>query len=201
MNLFKINTKMKKGFTLIELLVVISIIGLLSSVVLGTVGTARAKARDAKRVSDMRQVQLALELYRDANGTYPTGSSGGNRENSCDTGTGTNTMIGKWDSALSVLVTQKFLPELPEDPTGSAYNSAAPQFCYTYLTETGPSTWTSCGTQTGAGNMLEARNYSYVLYYSTEATPPAGSMRPWWSGSNSNWGSPPVNRCILGPSK
>jgi prepilin-type N-terminal cleavage/methylation domain-containing protein len=201
MNLFKFKINIKKGFTLIELLVVISIVGLLSSVLLASVGTARAKARDAKRVSDMRQVQLALELYRDANGSYPTGTSGGNRENSCGTGTGTNSMIGKWDSALVALVTQKFLPELPEDPKGSVYNSAAPQFCYTYLTETAYSTWTSCGSQDGTGNMLESRNYSYVLYYSTEATPPSGSMRPWWNGNPNSWGSPPVNRCILGPLK
>jgi prepilin-type N-terminal cleavage/methylation domain-containing protein len=62
---------MKKGFTLIELLVVISIISLLSSVVLASVATARMKARDAKRLLDMKQVMLALDLYYDANGRYP----------------------------------------------------------------------------------------------------------------------------------
>jgi len=61
-----------KGFTLIELLVVIAIIGTLASVVLASLNTARGKARDAKRASDMHQVQSALQLYwLDNDGTYP----------------------------------------------------------------------------------------------------------------------------------
>ena len=60
-----------KGFTLIELLVVIAIIGILSSVVLASLNSARRKSRDARRVADIKQIQLALELYFDANGEYP----------------------------------------------------------------------------------------------------------------------------------
>ena len=70
----------KAGFTLIELLVVVAIIGLLSSVVLVSLNSARAKARDARRTSDLRNVQLALEMYYDKYGTYRvagTGYSGG----------------------------------------------------------------------------------------------------------------------------
>lgn len=61
----------KRGFTLIELLVVISIIGLLSSVVLANLNSARQKSRDVKRIADVKQLQLALELYFDANAKYP----------------------------------------------------------------------------------------------------------------------------------
>lgn len=61
-----------RGFTLIELLVVIAIIGLLSSVVLASLNTARAKARDAKRVSDLHQIVIALELQYDTAGLYPS---------------------------------------------------------------------------------------------------------------------------------
>ena len=66
----------QKGFTLIELLVVIAIIGLLSSIVLVSVYNARAKGRDAKRVSDMSQMSNALELYHNTNQGYPSGTAG-----------------------------------------------------------------------------------------------------------------------------
>ena len=65
----------KRGFTLIELLVVIAIIGILSSVVLASLNSARTKARDAKRVSDIKQIQVALELYYDATGAYPSAAT------------------------------------------------------------------------------------------------------------------------------
>ena len=67
----KIISRNKKGFTLIELLVVISIIGLLSSVILASLNNARLKANDAKRVSDIKQISNALELYYGAHGFYP----------------------------------------------------------------------------------------------------------------------------------
>jgi len=62
-----------KGFTLIELLVVISIIGLLASIVLVSVNSAREKARDSKRVAELKQISLAIELYATNNdGNYPS---------------------------------------------------------------------------------------------------------------------------------
>jgi len=63
--------KQQKGFTLIELLVVIAIIGILATIVMVSLNTARAKARDARRISDVRQLQLALQMYYDASGSYP----------------------------------------------------------------------------------------------------------------------------------
>lgn len=62
----------QKGFTLIELLVVIAIIGLLASVVLLALNSARQKSRDAKRLADVRQIASALELYFDSNNGYPS---------------------------------------------------------------------------------------------------------------------------------
>lgn len=64
--------KTAKGFTLIELLVVIAIIGILSSVVLASLNTARLKSRDTRRIADVKQLQLALALYFDSTGGYPT---------------------------------------------------------------------------------------------------------------------------------
>jgi len=65
------NKQHQKGFTLIELLVVIAIIGLLASVVLLALNSARQKSRDAKRLADVRQVASALELYFNDNSRYP----------------------------------------------------------------------------------------------------------------------------------
>jgi len=61
----------QRGFTLIELLVVIAIIGLLSTLAVVALNNARMKARDAKRVSDIKQIQTALELYYNDANAYP----------------------------------------------------------------------------------------------------------------------------------
>ncbi|TSC90926.1 MAG: N-terminal methylation motif domain-containing protein [Parcubacteria group bacterium Gr01-1014_2] len=67
-----VNINRERGFTLIELLVVIAIIGVLATLLLLQLGGARAKARDAKRVSDITQIRTAIEQYFDDNaGTYP----------------------------------------------------------------------------------------------------------------------------------
>ncbi len=96
-------TSYKKGFTLIELLVVIAIIGILSSVVLASLNSARKKGRDARRVADIKQIQLALELYYDANSNYP---------NTTQYGTS--------------LISQGFISAVPKDPLsllGYAYEA------------------------------------------------------------------------------
>ena len=69
------NTFMKKGFrgfTLIELLVVIAIIGLLSTVIATPIQNARKKAKDVKKMAELKAVQSALDQYAEANGgSYP----------------------------------------------------------------------------------------------------------------------------------
>jgi prepilin-type N-terminal cleavage/methylation domain-containing protein len=118
------------GFTLIELLVVISIIGLLSSIVLASLNTARAKARNAQRLSDMHQIQIALELYYDKYGTYPTVGA------ARDTGAFD---FGGWDTTadgifLQYLVSEGFLPKMPLDPSGSTVVGSGYRY-YFYKTE------------------------------------------------------------------
>jgi prepilin-type N-terminal cleavage/methylation domain-containing protein len=66
-----INNKRSEGFTLVELLVVIAIIGLLSTLSLVALNSARQKARDALRTADIKQMQTALELYYSDNSSYP----------------------------------------------------------------------------------------------------------------------------------
>jgi general secretion pathway protein G len=77
--------KNKKGFTLIELLVVIAIIGLLSTLAIVSLNSARQKSRDAKRVADIKQVQTALELYYNDNFGYPPDVTSGDSITSTST--------------------------------------------------------------------------------------------------------------------
>ncbi|MDR3547819.1 MAG: prepilin-type N-terminal cleavage/methylation domain-containing protein [Candidatus Pacebacteria bacterium] len=67
----------QSGFTLIELLVVISIIGLLSAVVLAALNTARLKGQDAARISNVKSLETAMDIYYNDNGHYPQSCTGG----------------------------------------------------------------------------------------------------------------------------
>ncbi len=65
----------KKGFTLIELLVVIAIIGILATVSVIALQASRARARDSKRLADVKQLQSALALYKHDANTFPATAS------------------------------------------------------------------------------------------------------------------------------
>lgn len=64
----------KRGFTLIELMMVIAIIGVLSSVILSSLNSARSQARDARRIAGIKQLQNALDLHYDTYGHFPRSS-------------------------------------------------------------------------------------------------------------------------------
>ncbi len=72
-----------RGFTLIELLVVIAIIGLLSTVVLASLGTARGKGQDTSIKRQLKTVQTQAELYADTNGRYNSNGTSGLSSASC----------------------------------------------------------------------------------------------------------------------
>lgn len=116
----------EKGFTLIELLVVIAIIGVLASIVLASLNNARTKARDTRRITDIKQIQLALELYFDGFGAgkYPDPNP---------TATPKCTAVlpavptADENHGLQVLQINGYIPVVPRDP-----NRTGNDLCYLY---------------------------------------------------------------------
>ncbi len=121
----------KKGFTLIELLVVIAIIGLLSTLAVVALGNARQKARDARRLSDLKQLQTALELYYTDQTAYPTGSGVtlGDSTHACLNASG----FGATGCA------NPYMGQVPTDPLTTAsytYTAASSSYSVTATLET-----------------------------------------------------------------
>lgn len=130
-----------KGFTLIELLVVIAIIGLLASVVLLALNSARQKARDAKRLADVRQFASAFELYFNDKSSYPT------------VGYGSATVLSTANATAAGLV-PTYIGVIPAAPTPADTPCNDTTNAYTYSVPAGNTvssyTLTFClGQQTG----------------------------------------------------
>ncbi|MEX0869868.1 MAG: type II secretion system protein [Candidatus Spechtbacterales bacterium] len=98
--------KKEKGFTLIELLVVIAIIGILATIVLVSLGSAREAARDANRQADIRSIGTAIELCYDSS--------------SCAVQFGYPQHATTTDVATT-LETADYFSVFPTDPLGGAY--------------------------------------------------------------------------------
>lgn len=125
----------RRGFTLIELLVVIAIIGTLASVVLASLSTARAKARDSAKASQMIELKQALELYYADYGQYPSTGS-------LNTVYGEPGCVGGFSNPdqstvnwIPGLVAGGYISSLPTDPNAGndeARNVKNTRACYMY---------------------------------------------------------------------
>ena len=122
--------KTRKGFTLIELLVVIAIIGLLSTLAVVALNSARQKARDSKRVSDMKQLQTALEIYFNDKGAYPPEAGDGEIGNPTN-GSG---CLGSGDTgweADTSCTAPIYMGLTPRDPSNTVSNPGNDNPCET----------------------------------------------------------------------
>ena len=131
----------KKGFTLIELLVVIAIIGLLATLAIVALQNARQKSRDAKRVSDVKQLQTSLDLYYSDNNTYPAVAAPiqlgkpGTSDALCSGG-----FVGVGDASCSGVGNVAYMERVPADPVNNAtyiyqYTGDATSFTITFELE------------------------------------------------------------------
>ncbi len=121
----------KKGFTLIELLVVIAIIGILASVVLASLNSARAKSRDTARMQTAQQMEKALHLYYLDNGRYPPLQHGMGTESSCGSQT------DNWGHCDRLkLLTDALAPYITIDPTNLS-DATQGDYYYSYASKAG----------------------------------------------------------------
>lgn len=106
-----VRMKSQGGFTLIEMLIVIVIVGILSTLTLVALGPVQRQGRDARRLSDVRQVQTLVELYYSKKGEYPSGSGGS----------------GSWDDLKTALTGASLgATKIPNDPSsGRSYEYGA----------------------------------------------------------------------------
>jgi prepilin-type N-terminal cleavage/methylation domain-containing protein len=114
------NLNFRKGFTLVELLVVVAIIALLSAVLFANFGDARMSARDKARMTELKELQLSLELYKAQYGRYPAAGCtppAGNFAGPGPVSTGNFTTCANY---ILGTATERFVPdfisELPSDP-------------------------------------------------------------------------------------
>ncbi len=125
----------KTGFTLIELMVVIAIIGILSTILYASFDVAKSQSRDKVRMASLKELQLAIELYKAQNGVFPPQGCG--TPGSIWAGPGPQPASGATcDNYISGLAPD-FLPALPRDPSQEMVNGKG----FIYMTNAGGSAY------------------------------------------------------------
>ena len=106
------------GFTLVEVTVVVSVLAILATVIFANFNQGSAQSRDAKRQADLRNLQAAIELYKNEHGRYPAGCNGpGNWSGQSGSGhdclSGSQYIVGH---EAGISFAPKFIRTLPTDP-------------------------------------------------------------------------------------
>lgn len=107
--------QLKKGFTLVELMVVITIIALLSAILFVNFNDARMLSRDKARMTSLKELQLAIELYKAQYGNYPAAGCGVSTSNFAGPGTASASGFSSCTLYIAGLVPD-FISALPTDP-------------------------------------------------------------------------------------
>jgi prepilin-type N-terminal cleavage/methylation domain-containing protein len=122
------NIRSHSGFTLIEILIVVAIIAILSSVVLIGLGPTQKSGRDARRLSDLHEVQTGLELYYGKCGLYPSLSVTNGACPVCGYD------VGYKDMSKALTDSNIGISSVPQDPvSGHTYYYGTDQNCSKYL--------------------------------------------------------------------
>lgn len=196
----------KKGFTLIELLVVISIIALLSTVVFSQMDDARKKSQFSKESQGVKQIQNALELYRNKYGIYLGEDTWASNNASNPPGViYSNWAAGSYNGSeelnnyLQPLVSEGFISSIPNLPYSWPANGTNYEWYYYYVVKpTDVYDWGSglyryqytCGGVPVTEYMLytymvdtELATFSALPFYGYILTDPNGSVSTWESTS------------------
>ncbi len=182
--------RQRNAFTLVELLVVISIIGLLSTIAIVSLTSARMKARDTKRIADIRQISLAMQMYRQDNGNYPDPGAllctGGSTQWFClgYPDAGTCWPGGAYHGCTNLNNTLKpYMANIPDDPDQGNVGFSGDTYLYNFGTnlgtataplihwgmENGPTTANTC--LGGAFGTWTAGNYKDSKYWCAMSFP------------------------------
>jgi general secretion pathway protein G len=178
-------TMRQKGFTIVELLVVIVVIGILAAITVTAYNGVQGRARDAERISDLKNIADALEIYRVNNGAYPTPVSTPNAsswEVNTDGTTATN--------FLSALSTANIMPKVPVDPTnkGTTLNPSYNNNTYAYFYYVYAAGSNGCDVSRGPFYVLGAMRMDSVAAGQKSPVSPGFSCLPTrdWS-TNGAW--------------